>query len=227
MDVATISADAAAPPPIDATVDPLDSAPPPVDAAVPADAAVPDVGVPDVGVPDSVAPDVAAPDVAPPDAAGATNENYVFECESGRLFGALVRGSDAQASGGAYLHLPPGSAPWIWDVQAPALPPGRVELDVTLSRGGTYVVWVRVLGLTNGQDALYAGFQKADLRRFYPTTLGGWVWTRTAGNNDLERLRFDGLAAGPHTLVIGPGESGARCDRVVVTSDLSFTPPSP
>jgi hypothetical protein len=99
----------------------------------------------------------------------------VFECEGGRLFGGFVRGTDAQALGGAYLHLPSGSAQWT----------------------------------------------------FYPTTIGAWSWTRTAANDDLQRLRFDGLAAGPHTLVIGPGESRARCDRVVVTSDVSFTPPAP
>jgi hypothetical protein len=188
----------------------------------------------EAGVPDGPGPEAAATEVAregpprPPEAgaseaAAAAREYHTLECEAGQIFGAMVRGSDPAAFGGAYVHVPPGPPNWSWDAASPALPPDRVELPVALGAGGSYVVWVRYWTVGNLNDAWYAGFDKADLRRFYyNVAFNTWVWTRHTDGPD--RLQFNDLAPGRRTLILGRGESGPRCDRVLVTNDLQFVP---
>jgi hypothetical protein len=148
-------------------------------------------------------------------------EIHVRECEDGRLVGAMMPGVDPLASDGAYVGSTPGfAAPWVWDPGAPALPPSRVEHDFVLRDGGTYYVWVRLFTVAGDQDAQYAGFSSALLRRFYHLTFGTWQWVGPTTT----LAQFDGLAAGPQTLSIGPGEPGPRCDRIVVTNDPALDP---
>jgi hypothetical protein len=158
--------------------------------------------------------------------AGGPHEYHWFECEDPPRVGALVRAGDPGASAGAYVHVPSPPAPtdWSWNAAAPGLPPDRLERAITLSRGGTYVLWVRVFAPSRDEDAWYAAFDKTDLRRFYPVAVGAWTWTRTAGQDDPLRLRFTGLAPGARLLILGRGESGVRCDRALLTSDLAFVP---
>lgn len=159
--------------------------------------------------------------MAPPDLGGTATENHFIECEQGIRIGGMVTGNDPNASGGTYVHLPTVALPTDWGWMG-TLPPNRIEIRVNL-RGGNYVVWVRSYSPSSDEDGWYAGFDKADLRRFYTDPKLTWVWTRWHGTED--RLRFDNRPAGPQTVVLGPGESGLRCDRILVTSNLSMTPP--
>jgi hypothetical protein len=152
------------------------------------------------------------------------HEYHYLECEDGRLLGAMVRGSDARAFGGAYAHVTAGPPDWTWNPNAPALPPDRIELAVTLRRGGAYSVWVRYQVPGFDADAWYGGFAENDMRRFFTPTHDAWVWTLGLFDGNPQRLRFQGLAPGQRTFVLGRGESGPRCDRVLVTSDPAFVP---
>lgn len=192
-----------------------------------------DVPTVDVTRPDTVTLDVvdAATDAgsdAPTDAPSDTPvdsgayEYHWAECESGTLVGAMTTGSDVAASGGAYAYVPTGPASWTWS--SPGLPPSRVELPVVLQRPGTFAVWIRYYAISMSADAWYAGFSGVDMRRFYEnTTYGAWVWQRGIPTDPM-RLEFTGLTTGPHTLILGPGEAGPRCDRVLVTNDLGYVP---
>lgn len=159
---------------------------------------------------DAARMDAAAPDVGPPDAG--RFETHIVECESGTLVGGMMRGADSDASGGAYAHAPGGAN---WTADGASLPPSRVELPLTLGRPGPWFLHVRIYTLNGGADATYAGFVASDLRRFYRTDFRTWVWAPVE--------RFD-LGPGAHTLVIGPGEPGPRCDRLVFTTDPDLDP---
>ncbi len=200
---------------------PLDTAPP--DAAPPDSAAADRLG--DARTPDAAAADRPADlasDVGRTDG-GVPFEYHFIECESATRFGAMARGSDPGAFGGAYVHVPVGPPDWSWNAAAPELPPDRLELPVTLAAGGTFAVWVRTWTIAVENDAWYAGFAKSDLRRHYHNaSYGVWAWTRHGDVPNV--LTFTGLAAGAHTLYLGRGESGPRCDRVLVTNDLHLVP---
>ena len=176
----------------------------------------------DASPPDASPPDASPPDASPPDA---SPYEYIWrECESGTLVGTMTSVADGTASGGAYAVVPSGAADWNWSSSAPSLPPNRVALSLTLAHAGAHTVWVRFYGVSGSEDAWYAGFGAADMRRFFDNTKHGtWAWMR--GSNDVPTdLIFAGLTAGPTTLVLGPGEAGARCDRVLVTDDPVYTP---
>jgi hypothetical protein len=149
-------------------------------------------------------------------------ETHVRECESGTRIGATLIGTDALASGGAYTHVPSGSN---WSASSTALPPDRVELPFTLGRPGPWYLWVRLYTIDGSHDAHYAGFDPGDLRRFWHLDFGRWEWTRGTHDDDT-RLTFGSLGPGDHTLSIGPGETGPRCDLVVLTTDPDFSPSS-
>jgi hypothetical protein len=216
IDYTPVDRDGSAPTPDAAVADaPIPDAAPAIDAPAP-DAPPPDARPLDAALPDAALPDAALPDASP--------YEYVWlECESGTLVGAMTSVSDASASGGAYVTVPAGPAEWLWSSSAPALPPSRVDLALTLAHAGDHVVWVRFYGVSETADGWYAGFAAADLRRFFDNTShGAWAWLR--GNNDTPTLLTFTLTAGAHTLTLGPGEAGPRCDRVLVTDDLSYVP---
>ena len=191
--------------------------------------------VDDRGAPDAAArADADQPDAgAIPGDAGATSdanqpEYHRLECEAGLLVGAMGIGHDPIAFAGAYAMTPGWLPAYEWQAAAPSLPPDRVELRVSLARGGTYRVWVRFHGGPYAAAAWYAGFSPSDLRQF-SAGWTRWGWTTWRWTSDLPQapsspLVFETLAAGDHTLVVGPGQHGAGCDRVIVTDDLDFRP---
>jgi hypothetical protein len=152
-------------------------------------------------------------------------ETVEVECEAGTLVGTMETVADAAASGGLAVRGAAGTPAYSW--AGPGLPPSRAELDVTLTRGGTYYVWVRIATVDASRDALYAGFGDADMRRFYERSWDlSWHWVHGV-DSDAHRLQFDGVAPGPHRFVVGAGEELARCDQVIFTTDPTLVPPGP
>lgn len=168
----------------------------------------------------------AAPDRrdAAPDDGGNAPFVIALEPEDGRGVGDLDAHGEPSvdpACGDGWVEAPGSAEPFVWDPESPSLPEHRRELDVELPAPGTYHVWVRMASSSPDEDALYVGFEADDLRRVYPPDDyaydGSWVWVDGV-DGDAARLRFEGLSAGAHTLVVGHGEPGARVDRVVIAS---------
>ena len=150
-----------------------------------------------------------------------------FETELGRILGQMrpAQGLLADpACGDSWVEVATGTPSFNWSRTAPSLPEHRTELSVDLPYGGTYHVSLRIAAPSEAQDALYVGFDRADMRRVYPPDSypynQSWVWV-SAVPGASTRLVFEGLSAGPHTLVIAHGEAGIRCDKVVVADSPS------
>lgn len=124
------------------------------------------------------------------------------------------------ACGDAWIEVTAEVEDFVWNPESPSLPAHRTELSFDLPQAGTYYVWLRMASRSESRDALYAGFEAADMRRVFPPDAypydGSWVWvSEVSGASD--RLVFPGLAAGAHTLVIAHGEAQTRCDKVAVS----------
>ena len=153
----------------------------------------------------------------------------VLEAESGDSLGEMSAQQAAlrdPACGGSWVEVPAGAAAFYWNAADPALPTHRTELSVDLPVAGTYYVWLRLATASSGQDALYVGFGASDMRRIYPPDTysydSSWIWvSEVPGAPD--RLVFNNLTAGAHTLIIAHGEAGIRCDKVVVANEPSVS----
>jgi hypothetical protein len=154
----------------------------------------------------------------------------VMEAESGSSLGRMtvMEGALADpACGDSWVEVPEGEADFFWDPGAPTMPAHRTELSVDLPHDGTYYVWLRMASLSDEKDALYAGFDVADMRRVFPPDDyahdGTWVWVSEV-SGAADRLIFDGLTAGAHTFFIAHAEAGTRCDRLVFSDsgDAAF-----
>lgn len=150
-----------------------------------------------------------------------------IQAESGHVAGRMgatdgVLGDPA--CGDSWVEVPAGEPDFVWDPAAPSLPAHRGEFPIDLPHVGTYYVWLRMASFSSANDALYVGFEAADMRRVYPPDGypydGTWVWvSAVAGAAD--RLVFNDLAAGAHTLIVAHGEAGTRCDEVVIANSQS------
>jgi hypothetical protein len=154
-----------------------------------------------------------------------TEETIELECEAGNLFGNMQFNSSVISDppcGQGWIETAPGTPNFYWDSDNPSLPKHRAEFPVTINNGGKYYACVRMASPSLDQDALYAGFSSDDLRRFYPNSSytydQSWTWISEV-EEDTQRLVFEGLSPGDYTFVIGHAEAGARCDKVVLTTE--------
>lgn len=147
--------------------------------------------------------------------------NYIcFEAESGTVVAPMATASDSTASGGEYVvanQNETGSVKWTFQVTQP----------------GVYVVWCRVLAVNDGTDSFYVSIDGGPPLEYDTSWLNGqslfspdWEWTMVdIGQNQMNQVvRTFQLTAGSHVLEFDGREMGSKVDRLIVTSDLSFTP---
>ncbi len=156
-------------------------------------------------------------------------ETIELECEDGTLFGDMQFNSSVISDppcGQGWIETASGTPNFLWDSGNPSMSDHRAELPVMLSDGGTYYACIRMASPSGSQDTLYAGFSSDDMRRFYPDSSiypydQSWTWVSEIPT-DPQRLVFENMASGDYTFIIGHGEAGARCDKVVLTTDPSL-----
>jgi hypothetical protein len=122
------------------------------------------------------------------------------------LQGRLTPVADAQASGGAYLAVT-GSGP---------RDPGTyATYRLTVTKGGSFRVWLRGYGADGSSDSFYL---RVDGGALVVATLtqGQWGWHRVGTAITLND--------GPHTLTLLQRENGARVDKLLLTRDSKLTP---
>lgn len=148
--------------------------------------------------------------------------NYIcFEAESGNVVAPMATASDPTASAGEY-------------VVANANEAGSVTWTFQVKQAGTYVIWCRVIALNDGTDSFYVSMDGSQPLEYDIGWLKGqeywspnWEWTEVdiAQAQTNQVLRTFQLSAGTHVLEFDGREMGSKVDRLIITSNKSFTPP--
>jgi hypothetical protein len=141
----------------------------------------------------------------PPTCGGLTQE-----AEAGTVFGSFAAGSDAAASGGAYVHAPPGSGSSSGSFSTA----DGVEFCVDVTTAATYRLAGNVYAADGGSNS------------FYVQVDGGTVWlwdvdVNTTYENQEVHDRSPvpatvSLGVGSHTIGVYLREDGARLDTIEV-----------
>jgi Zn-dependent metalloprotease len=147
---------------------------------------------------------------------------YIFaEAENGTLTAPMQIANDTTASGGRYIQVAPGNN----SNTAPAAT-GRARYPFTAPLAGNYKVWGRVIAPTTADDSFYVRIDTGAWMTWNGIPLGAsWHWddVHNGGTASTPATLFN-LTAGNHTLELAYREDGTKLDRVLVTSDLAFTP---
>ncbi len=85
---------------------------------------------------------------------------------------------------------------------------------VLFPSAGTYQLWVRSFGISNG-NTLHAGRDGAVTAQNISHTVGSWTWRKVAVAIP---------SAGEHTVQLWMREDGLRVDRLLLAQSASFTP---
>lgn len=178
-----------------------------------ADAGVADTGA-DAGVVDTGAPDAGS---AP---------QLDFEAETMMLAAPFGVASDPMASGGQYVTRPTGTLnpdPFASGV-------GRATIEFTLPENGPTRIFARVRAASSDNDSFWVRVDQEAWVRWndlFIESSGNWAWDDVHdSDNTPENAQIFDLMAGAHTLEVVFREPNAQLDRVIITQDPGFTPPS-
>jgi PKD repeat protein len=127
-------------------------------------------------------------------------------------------GSDASNSGYAV------AVPNVGENEGDTTDGARLDYVADFDQTGTYYVWVRARGPSGNDDSVHVGLDGS------PETYGGlglspggagWDWTNEVGGN---RVTVTVSSSGTHTLSLWMREDGTEVDKLLVTSNASYTP---
>lgn len=99
----------------------------------------------------------------------------------------------------------------------------RLDFEVDFPKAGTYIVWVRGMGDVE-DNSCHIGLDgkavaSADKIAEFETD---WTWCKDTKDSEDATLKID--AAGKRTLNVWMREDGFIIDRILLTTDKSFTP---
>ena len=92
---------------------------------------------------------------------------------------------------------------------------GSLNYDLDVQTPDTYYLWLRVYGPDGSSDSFYAEMDDGGRTAEHFGAQGQWLWKQVSGSFYL---------SGAHSLTISHREDGARLDRILLTTDASFTP---
>ncbi|MFC4777659.1 DNRLRE domain-containing protein [Paenibacillus sp. GCM10023252] len=131
-----------------------------------------------------------------------------LEAEDASLTANTTIAGDDAASGAKYVDT--GKLD-ITQLPNPA-EKADVEYKVTLPTTQAYKVWARV-ATDSANPVLHLAADIEDYKQAPPITAGGWKWVEAAS--------FSSLSGGEHTLKV---MTNTKLDKLVITSDLAWTP---
>jgi hypothetical protein len=148
--------------------------------------------------------DVAGGDSGGTTGGGTTGHSLLQEAEDGTLFGAMELGSDSNASGGKFVHVPAnltGNSNTDF-----------VEFTVTILTTGRYQLNAGVRGPSGSQNSFFAQIDNGQT----------YLWdlpkdnkrTETLLNNRGTGVVTETLSTGVHTLRVSMREEGAQLDWI-------------
>ncbi|MBN2685356.1 MAG: DNRLRE domain-containing protein [Pontiellaceae bacterium] len=147
-----------------------------------------------------------------------SNGIVVMEAESGNVGDRWTVGSDATASGGAYIEI---SSAYNWTGTSPENTQDEsiVKYDFTISSGGNYRFWFRMhttAGSYNDDSFFWRIDNGSWTMENGRSGVGEWFSTDTAA--------MDNLGTGAHVLEIAYREDGTRLDKFIIQLDSLSSP---
>lgn len=134
----------------------------------------------------------------------------LVEAEDMTLAPSMVIGSDANAFGGKFIHVPVGQ-----DTRDPV---SLAEIEVAVPADGNYHLWARLNGPDGDSDAVYVTIGNAPWNRKWPSVTGEvYEWVKIVSVN---------LKKGSHVIKASHGEIRSRFDAFYLTDDANATPPA-
>jgi len=142
------------------------------------------------------------------------------EAESATLTSPMQVASDASAVGGKYIAVAAGNNSMT------AVPTtGRAAFPFTLAAPGTFKIWGRVIAPGTSDDSFWLIVDGGPPILWNDITPGStWHWSSARDSNRSNQVVQLPLGAGDHVLQVAYREDGAKLDRLLITSDASFTP---
>ncbi len=141
-----------------------------------------------------------------------------MEAENGTLGDRWVTGSDATASGGAYIEVDPA---YDWTGFAPenTLDESVVKYNFTITSGDNYRFWFRMHtdGGAGSDDSFFWRIDNGSWNLENSRSgIGSWF--------SADNAQVDNLTSGDHVLEIAYRENGTRLDKFIVQLDRLIAP---
>ena len=151
----------------------------------------------------------------------ATNDRYLvsgqskvwIEAESPYTVSGGFEWDSAAAwtvSGGAFMTIPESFGD---DYNGDGSPDASVSYKLKVDTAGTYNVWLRAFGADNTSDSFYVQTDGGS-KQAKGFIAGDWRWVKISKY----------FSTGDHSLTISLREDGAKLDKILITSDSSYTP---
>lgn len=121
-------------------------------------------------------------------------------------------------SGTGYMEaLPNNGANLVAGETAPEL-----QFTVNFANTGTHYVWVRGNAAANTDDSVHLGIDGGGSAALTLSQYTGWQWTNTLAAGGAASISVSSL--GNHVISLWMREDGMRVDRVLLTTNASFSP---
>ncbi|HMQ33094.1 MAG TPA: hypothetical protein PKD53_20350 [Chloroflexaceae bacterium] len=128
------------------------------------------------------------------------------------------RADRPDTAGEGLLYVSPNAGSWFGGSTGP-----EAQYPITFHQSGTYVVWVRAVADSSGDNSVRFGLNGEPVGVLATTSGGAWAWS-----SDLTdyggRATLRVTALGTHVLSLWAAEDGARIDRILLTTNLSEAP---
>lgn len=135
-----------------------------------------------------------------------------LEAESGARISPMVAAADSLASGDQFVWVPQGTGN---STTSPG-GPGAVTVSYSAPTSGTYALWARTIASSISDDSFFVRSDGVLIQNPWNVPVSStWQW------NKITELS---LGNGAHTVEFRHREDGAKLDRLILTTDLAFTP---
>jgi hypothetical protein len=136
------------------------------------------------------------------------------EAENFVLTSPMLVGIDADASNGQYVSVPSGSSNTTCNANSSA---GWASYTFNVAQAGVHRIWARTLAQTGSSDSFCFQLDNGSVSTWSVPRATDWQW------NPVRNTTFN-LSAGVHTIRFRYREINTRLDKVLLTTDLSYTP---
>lgn len=101
----------------------------------------------------------------------------------------------------------------------------RLDFEVEFLTTGTHYIWVRGYATGGADDSVHVGLNGAETStsdRIDGFTAGNWVWSQNTIDGPVATMVIP--TVGTHTINVWMREDGFRFDKLLITTDATYTP---